>query len=143
MSPLKLLIASVDDELVDAITEALAVRGFLIVHARDPLEAQDAVELCDIDIALVDEDLRYGVDGDQQSCAASVLEQVRHVRPLVRRVLLTEGASLDSNLVDADARRRAQTWLLKPLVQDQLDDVISSVVSQALRRQRSPTRAVC
>lgn len=129
MLAMKLLIASGDDLLGDAIEEVLAARGITVFRARDSEEARRAVEVEELDIALVDEDLTYGGD-----CAAELLSQVRMIRPLVRRVLLTAGSYLEGALVDPSARRRAQGWLMKPIDVHQLDDVIASLTLSALRR---------
>lgn len=126
---MKLLIASEDDGLFAALEKALSGKGFSILRAHNAEEARHVVEAEALDLAFIDEDLSAGGDS-----AAELLWRVRAIRPLVRRVLLTSGNTMESAVVNLDARRRAQGWLGKPLNSHQLDDVLLPLASRAMGR---------
>lgn len=132
---MKLLIASKDDGLFHSLEEALSAKGFSILRAHDAEEARQLVEAEALDLAFIDEDLSAGGES-----AAELLSRVRAIRPLVRRVLLTSGNTMESAVVNLEARRRAQGWLRKPLDSHQLDDVLLPLTSRAMSRPQPRSR---
>lgn len=126
-APIKLLFVTSDKRLSAVFERAFLAEGCDLVGASDAKAARRALEIEKIDIIVVDEDILCDDDED-------VLRRASRMRPLVKRVLLTTHGDLKAAL-DAINRGRAQRFVIKPLDDEQLHQVVSSLLGEILRRR--------
>jgi CheY-like chemotaxis protein len=105
-TPLRVLIADDQQDVIDALRLLLADDGYEVVPARAPSEALERLEASDFDLAVLD--LNYTRDTTSGQEGLDLIERIRSLDPTLPILVMTAWSSV-AGAVEGDARRAATT----------------------------------
>ena len=109
-SPVRILIADDQQDVIDALRLLLLDEGFEVTPARSPGEALDRLEATDFDLAVLD--LNYTRDTTSGQEGFDLMERIRALDPTLPVLVMTAWSSV-SGAVEA-MRRGARDYIEKP-----------------------------
>ncbi len=121
MDPLKILIVDDEEELVDALTERLNLRGFETTGVTTGANALELIHAESFDVLLVDVKMP-GMGGME------VIREVKSFRPDLQIVLLTGHGAVET--AEEGMRLGASEFLLKPVNINELIATLTRAVTK-------------
>ncbi|HET7619369.1 MAG TPA: sigma-54 dependent transcriptional regulator [Vicinamibacterales bacterium] len=109
-SPIRILVADDQQDVIDAIRLLLIDEGYDVVPARSPAEALRALEAAEFDLAVLD--LNYTRDTTSGQEGFDLMERIRALDPTLPVLVMTAWSSV-AGAVEA-MRRGARDYLEKP-----------------------------
>lgn len=109
-SPVRILVADDQQDVIDAIRLLLIDEGYDVVPARSPAEALRALEAAEFDLAVLD--LNYTRDTTSGQEGFDLMERIRALDPTLPVLVMTAWSSV-AGAVEA-MRRGARDYLEKP-----------------------------
>ena len=109
-TPVRVLIADDQPDILNALRFLLMDEGFDVVEARSPMEAIERIEAADFDVAIVD--LNYTRDTTSGQEGLDLMERIRAVDPGLPVLVMTAWSSV-AGAVEA-MRRGARDYIEKP-----------------------------
>ena len=133
-SPVRVLIADDQPDILNALRLLLLDEGFEVVEARSPQEAGERIEASDFDLAIVD--LNYTRDTTSGQEGLDVMERIRAADPLLPVLVMTAWSSV-AGAVEA-MRRGARDYIEKPWDDDRMLLTVRTQIDlrRALRRNQ-------
>jgi len=131
-TPVRVLVADDQPDIVNALKFLLLDEGFEVVEARSPIEALERVEASDFDLAIVD--LNYTRDTTSGQEGLDLLERIKAVDPTLPVLVITAWSSV-AGAVEA-MRRGARDYIEKPWNDERLLVTVRTQIDlrRALRR---------
>jgi DNA-binding NtrC family response regulator len=115
-TPLRILIADDQQDIIDALRLLLVDEGYDVVPARSPAEALERLEASDFDLAILD--LNYTRDTTSGQEGFDLIERIRALDPTLPVLVMTAWSSV-AGAVEA-MRRGARDYIEKPWDDDRL-----------------------
>jgi DNA-binding NtrC family response regulator len=115
-TPVRVLIADDQPDVLNALRFLLLDEGFEVVDARSPREAIERIEAADFDLAIVD--LNYTRDTTSGQEGLDLMERIRTVDPGLPVLVMTAWSSV-AGAVEA-MRRGARDYIEKPWEDERL-----------------------
>jgi DNA-binding NtrC family response regulator len=115
-TPLRILIADDQQDIIDALRLLLSDEGYDVVPARSPAEALERLEAADFDLAILD--LNYTRDTTSGQEGFDLIERIRALDPTLPALVMTAWSSV-AGAVEA-MRRGARDYIEKPWDDDRL-----------------------
>jgi len=115
-TPLRILIADDQQDIIDALRLLLSDEGYDVVPARSPAEALERLEAADFDLAILD--LNYTRDTTSGQEGFDLIERIRALDPTLPVLVMTAWSSV-AGAVEA-MRRGARDYIEKPWDDDRL-----------------------
>src|SRR6185437_11772987 len=109
-SPIRILIADDQQDVIDALKLLLIDEGYEVTPARSPGEALDRLEAADLDLAILD--LNYTRDTTSGQEGYDLMERIRALDPTLPVLVMTAWSSV-AGAVEA-MRRGARDYIEKP-----------------------------
>ena len=109
-SPVRVLIADDQPDILNALRLLLLDEGLEVVEARSPVEAIERIEAADFDLAILD--LNYTRDTTSGQEGLDLLERIKAVDPTLPVLVITAWSSV-AGAVEA-MRRGARDYIEKP-----------------------------
>ena len=133
-SPVRVLIADDQPDILNALRLLLTDEGFEVVEARSPLEAGEHIEATDFDLAIVD--LNYTRDTTSGQEGLDLMERIRGIDPSLPILVMTAWSSV-AGAVEA-MRRGARDYIEKPWDDERLLITVRTQIDlrRALRRNQ-------
>src|SRR5687767_8107098 len=133
-SPVRVLIADDQPDVLNALRFLLLDEGFEVVEARSPMEAIERIEAADFDLAIVD--LNYTRDTTSGQEGLDLMERIRATDPTLPVLVMTAWSSV-AGAVEA-MRRGARDYVEKPWDDERLLTTVRTQVDlrRALRRSQ-------
>ena len=133
-SPVRVLIADDQPDILNALRLLLTDEGFEVLEARSPLEAGEQIEAADFDLAIVD--LNYTRDTTSGQEGLDLMERIRAFDPSLPVLVLTAWSSV-AGAVEA-MRRGARDYIEKPWDDERLLITVRTQIDlrRALRRNQ-------
>src|SRR5687768_15171562 len=133
-SPVRVLIADDQPDILNALRLLLTDEGFEVIEARSPQEAGERIEAADFDLALVD--LNYTRDTTSGQEGLDLMERIRAADPLLPVLVMTAWSSV-AGAVEA-MRRGARDYIEKPWDDERLLVTVRTQIDlrRALRRHQ-------
>ena len=133
-SPVRVLIADDQPDILNALRLLLTDEGFEVVEARSPLEAGEHIEATDFDLAIVD--LNYTRDTTSGQEGLDLMERIRGIDPSLPVLVMTAWSSV-AGAVEA-MRRGARDYIEKPWDDERLLITVRTQIDlrRALRRNQ-------
>ena len=131
-TPVRVLIADDQPDVLDALRLLLLDEGFEVIQARSPSEAVGQIEAADFDVALVD--LNYTRDTTSGQEGLDLMERIRAADPGLPVLVMTAWSSVPG-AVEA-MRRGARDYIEKPWDDERLLMTVRTQVDlrRAVRR---------
>jgi DNA-binding NtrC family response regulator len=131
-SPIRVLIADDQPDILKALRLLLLDEGYEVVEARSPREAGQQIEAADFDLAIVD--LNYTRDTTSGQEGLDLMDRIRAVDPALPVLVMTAWSSVPG-AVEA-MRRGARDYIEKPWDDERLLITVRTQVDlrRALRR---------
>ena len=131
-TPVRVLIADDQPDILNALRFLLLDEGFEVVDARSPMEAIEQIEAADFDLAIVD--LNYTRDTTSGQEGLDLMERIRVVDPSLPVLVITAWSSV-AGAVEA-MRRGARDYIEKPWDDERLLVTVRTQIDlrRALRR---------
>src|SRR5687767_7507716 len=131
-SPVRVLIADDQPDVLNALRFLLLDEGFEVVDARSPGEAIERIEAADFDLAILD--LNYTRDTTSGQEGLDLLERIKAVDPTLPVLVMTAWSSV-AGAVEA-MRRGARDYIEKPWDDERLLVTVRTQIDlrRALRR---------
>jgi DNA-binding NtrC family response regulator len=131
-TPVRVLIADDQADILNALRLLLVDEGFEVVEARSPVEAIERIDAADFDLAIVD--LNYTRDTTSGQEGLDLLERIRAIDPGLPVLVITAWSSVAS-AVEA-MRRGARDYIEKPWDNERLLVTVRTQIDlrRALRR---------
>ena len=141
-SPVRILIADDQQDVIDALRLLLLDEGFEVTPARSPGEALDRLEATDFDLAVLD--LNYTRDTTSGQEGFDLMERIRALDPTLPVLVMTAWSSV-SGAVEA-MRRGARDYIEKPWDDERLLVAVRTQIElrravRAVNGCRKPTAA--
>jgi DNA-binding NtrC family response regulator len=115
-TPIRVLIADDQQDIIDALRLLLLDEGFEVQSARSPAEALERLEAADVDLAILD--LNYTRDTTSGQEGFDLMERIRTLDPTLPVLVMTAWSSV-AGAVEA-MRRGARDYIEKPWDDDRL-----------------------
>ena len=115
-TPLRILIADDQQDIIDALRLLLLDEGYEVTAARSPSEALERLEAADCDLAI--QDLNYTRDTTSGQEGFDLMERIRALDPTLPVLVMTAWSSI-AGAVEA-MRRGARDYIEKPWDDDRL-----------------------
>jgi DNA-binding NtrC family response regulator len=115
-TPIRVLIADDQQDIIDALRLLLVDEGFEVQSARSPAEALERLEAADVDLAILD--LNYTRDTTSGQEGFDLMERIRTLDPTLPVLVMTAWSSV-AGAVEA-MRRGARDYIEKPWDDDKL-----------------------
>ena len=133
-SPVRVLVADDQPDILNALTLLLSDEGYDVVQARSPGEALERLEASDFDLAILD--LNYTRDTTSGKEGLDLLQQLGALEPDLPIIVMTAWGSVEG-AVEA-MRRGARDYIEKPWDNARLMTILGTQVElgRALRRAR-------
>ena len=133
-SPIRVLIADDQPDILDALRLLLRDEGYEVVEARSPQEAGEQIEAADFDLAIVD--LNYTRDTTSGQEGLDLMERIRAADPALPVLVMTAWSSV-AGAVEA-MRRGARDYIEKPWDDERLLMTVRTQIDlrRALRRNQ-------
>jgi DNA-binding NtrC family response regulator len=133
-SPVRVLIADDQADILNALKFLLADEGFDVSEARSPGEALERLEAADFDLAIVD--LNYTRDTTSGQEGLDLLERIKALDPTLPVLVVTAWSSV-AGAVEA-MRRGARDYIEKPWDDERLLVTVRTQIDlrRALRRSQ-------
>src|SRR6476661_3849274 len=133
-SPIRILIADDQQDVIDALRLLLLDEGYEVTPARSPGEALDRLEAVDFDLAVLD--LNYTRDTTSGQEGFDLMERIRALDPTLPVLVMTAWSSV-AGAVEA-MRRGARDYIEKPWDDDKLLAAARTQIElrRALRRSQ-------
>ena len=133
-SPVRVLIADDQPDVLNALRLLLLDEGFEVVEARSPAEAGERIEAADFDLAIVD--LNYTRDTTSGQEGLDLMERIRAADPSLPVLVMTAWSSV-AGAVEA-MRRGARDYIEKPWEDERLLLTIRTQIDlrRAVRRNQ-------
>jgi DNA-binding NtrC family response regulator len=133
-TPLRILIADDQQDIIDALRLLLLDEGYEVTAARSPVEALDRLEASDFDLVVLD--LNYTRDTTSGQEGFDLMERIRSLDPSLP-VLVMTGFSSVAGAVEA-MRRGARDYIEKPWDDDRLLAAVRTQIElrRAVRRNQ-------
>src|SRR5688572_31131462 len=133
-TPLRILIADDQPEIIDALRLLLVDEGYEVTAARSPAEALDRLEAADFDLAILD--LNYTRDTTSGQEGFDLIERIRSVDPSLPVLVMTAWSSV-AGAVEA-MRRGARDYIEKPWDDERLLVTVRTQIDlrRAVRRSQ-------
>jgi DNA-binding NtrC family response regulator len=133
-TPIRILIADDQQDIIDALRLLLADEGYEVTPARSPSEALDRLEAADCDLAILD--LNYTRDTTSGQEGFDLIERIRALDPTLPVLVMTAWSSV-AGAVEA-MRRGARDYIEKPWDDDRLLAAVrtQSELRRAVRRNQ-------
>ena len=133
-SPVRVLIADDQADILDALRLLLRDEGFDVVEARSPAEVVERIEAADFDVAIID--LNYTRDTTSGQEGLDLLERIRAIDPTLPVLVMTAWSSV-AGAVEA-MRRGARDYIEKPWDDERLLATVRTQLDlrRALRRSQ-------
>src|ERR1700755_1302360 len=132
-SPIRILIADDQQDVIDALKLLLIDEGYEVTPARSPGEALDRLEAVDFDLAVLD--LNYTRDTTSGQEGFDLIERIRTLDPTLPVLVMTAWSSV-AGAVEA-MRRGARDYIEKPWD----DDKLLAAVRKQLKLPRAVSRS--
>jgi DNA-binding NtrC family response regulator len=131
-SPIRVLIADDQPDILDALRLLLGDEGYEVVEARSPQEAGAKIEAADFDLAIVD--LNYTRDTTSGQEGLDLMDRIRAADPALPVLVMTAWSSVPG-AVEA-MRRGARDYIEKPWDDERLLITVRTQIDlrRALRR---------
>ena len=131
-TPVRVLIADDQPDILNALRFLLLDEGFEVVEARSPIEVVERIEAADFDLAIID--LNYTRDTTSGQEGLDLLERIRAVDPTLPVLVITAWSSV-AGAVEA-MRRGARDYIEKPWDDERLLVTVRTQIDlrRALRR---------
>jgi DNA-binding NtrC family response regulator len=131
-TPLRILIADDQQDIIDALRFLLLDEGYEVTPARSPAEALERLEASDFDLVILD--LNYTRDTTSGQEGFDLMERIRSLDPSLP-VLVMTGFSSVAGAVEA-MRRGARDYIEKPWDDDKLLAAVRTQIElrRAVRR---------
>jgi DNA-binding NtrC family response regulator len=133
-SPVRILIADDQPDILNALKFLLADEGYEVSEARSPGEALERLEAADFDLAIVD--LNYTRDTTSGQEGFDLLERIKALDPTLPVLVITAWSSV-AGAVEA-MRRGARDYIEKPWDDERLLVTVRTQIDlrRALRRSQ-------
>ncbi len=133
-TPLRILIADDQQDIIDALRFLLLDEGYEVTPARSPAEALERLEASDFDLVVLD--LNYTRDTTSGQEGFDLMERIRSLDPSLP-VLVMTGFSSVAGAVEA-MRRGARDYIEKPWDDDKLLAAVRTQIElrRAVRRNQ-------
>ena len=133
-TPLRILIADDQQDIIDALKLLLVDEGYEVTPARSPAEALERLEASDFDLVVLD--LNYTRDTTSGQEGFDLMERIRTLDPSLP-VLVMTGFSSVAGAVEA-MRRGARDYIEKPWDDDKLLAAVRTQIElrRAVRRNQ-------
>jgi DNA-binding NtrC family response regulator len=133
-SPLRILIADDQQDIIDALRLLLLDEGYEVTPARSPGEALERLEAADFDLAILD--LNYTRDTTSGQEGFDLMERIRALDPTLPVLVMTAWSSV-AGAVEA-MRRGARDYIEKPWDDERLLVAVRTQIElrRALRRNQ-------
>jgi DNA-binding NtrC family response regulator len=133
-SPIRVLIADDQPDILNALRLLLLDEGFEVIEVRSPLEAGERIEAADFDLAIVD--LNYTRDTTSGQEGLDLMERIRAADPALPVLVMTAWSSV-AGAVEA-MRRGARDYIEKPWDDERLLLTVRTQIDlrRALRRNQ-------
>jgi DNA-binding NtrC family response regulator len=133
-TPIRILIADDQQDIIDALRLLLVDEGYEVTPARSPSEALDRLEAADFDLAILD--LNYTRDTTSGQEGFDLIERIRTLDPTLPVLVMTAWSSV-AGAVEA-MRRGARDYIEKPWDDDRLLAAVrtQSELRRAVRRNQ-------
>lgn len=133
-TPLRILIADDQQDIIDALRFLLLDEGYEVTPARSPVEALERLEASDFDLVVLD--LNYTRDTTSGQEGFDLMERIRSLDPTLP-VLVMTGFSSVAGAVEA-MRRGARDYIEKPWDDDKLLAAVRTQIElrRAVRRNQ-------
>ena len=133
-SPIRILIADDQQDVIDALRLLLLDEGYEVVPARSPGEALDRLEAADFDLAVLD--LNYTRDTTSGQEGFDLMERIRALDPTLPVLVMTAWSSV-AGAVEA-MRRGARDYIEKPWDDERLLVAVRTQIElrRAVRRNQ-------
>jgi DNA-binding NtrC family response regulator len=115
-TPIRVLIADDQQDIIDALKLLLLDEGFEVTPARSPAEALERLEAADFDLAILD--LNYTRDTTSGQEGFDLMERIRTLDPTLPVLVMTAWSSV-AGAVEA-MRRGARDYIEKPWDDDKV-----------------------
>jgi DNA-binding NtrC family response regulator len=115
-TPIRILIADDQQDIIDALRLLLVDEGYDVAAARSPSEALERLEAADFDLAILD--LNYTRDTTSGQEGFDLIERIRVLDPTLPVLVMTAWSSV-AGAVEA-MRRGARDYIEKPWDDDKL-----------------------
>ena len=131
-SPIRVLIADDQPDILNALRLLLSDEGYEVVEARSPQEAGEKIEAADFDLAIVD--LNYTRDTTSGQEGLDLMDRIRTADPALPVLVMTAWSSVPG-AVEA-MRRGARDYIEKPWDDERLLITVRTQIDlrRALRR---------
>src|SRR5215204_4310251 len=131
-TPLRILIADDQQDIIDALRLLLLDEGYEVTPARSPAEALERLEAADFDLAILD--LNYTRDTTSGQEGFDLMERIRGIDATLPVLVMTAWSSV-GGAVEA-MRRGARDYIEKPWDDERLLATVRTQVElrRALRR---------
>ena len=131
-SPIRVLIADDQPDILNALRLLLGDEGYEVVEARSPQEAGEKIEAADFDLAIVD--LNYTRDTTSGQEGLDLMDRIRAADPALPVLVMTAWSSVPG-AVEA-MRRGARDYIEKPWDDERLLITVRTQIDlrRALRR---------
>jgi DNA-binding NtrC family response regulator len=133
-SPIRVLVADDQPDILNALRLLLRDEGYEVVEARSPQEAGEQIEASDFDLAIVD--LNYTRDTTSGQEGLDLMERIRAADPGLPVLVMTAWSSV-AGAVEA-MRRGARDYIEKPWDDERLLITVRTQIDlrRALRRNQ-------
>ena len=133
-SPIRILIADDQQDIIDALRLLLLDEGYEVTPARSPGEALERLEASDFDLAVLD--LNYTRDTTSGQEGFDLMERIRALDPTLPVLVMTAWSSV-AGAVEA-MRRGARDYIEKPWDDERLLVAVRTQIElrRALRRSQ-------
>ncbi|HET7696517.1 MAG TPA: sigma-54 dependent transcriptional regulator [Vicinamibacterales bacterium] len=133
-TPVRLLIADDQQDVIDALRLLLADEGYEVSAARSPAEALDRLEAADFDLAILD--LNYTRDTTSGQEGFDLIQRIRALDPTLPVLVMTAWSSV-AGAVEA-MRRGARDYIEKPWDDERLLVAVRTQIElrRAVRRNQ-------
>jgi DNA-binding NtrC family response regulator len=133
-SPIRILIADDQQDVIDALRLLLLDEGYEVVPARSPGEALDRLEAADFDLAVLD--LNYTRNTTSGQEGFDLMERIRALDPTLPVLVMTAWSSV-AGAVEA-MRRGARDYIEKPWDDERLLVAVRTQIElrRAVRRNQ-------
>src|SRR5215212_4317522 len=133
-TPVRILIADDQQDIIDALRLLLLDEGYEVTPARSPGEALERLEASDFDLALLD--LNYTRDTTSGQEGFDLMERIRAVDPALPILVMTAWSSV-AGAVEA-MRRGARDYIEKPWEDERLLVTVRTQIDlrRALRKSQ-------
>ena len=133
-TPLRILVADDQQDVIDALRLLLVDEGYAVVAARSPSETLERLEAADFDLAILD--LNYTRDTTSGQEGLDLIERIRTLDATLPVLVMTAWSSV-AGAVEA-MRRGARDYIEKPWDDEKLLAVVRTQIElrRALRRSQ-------